>query len=176
MQESDRDGSEAEGSDEDEDTEAKAERLGRRLAPNQNQSEQPHTSGRQAADARVRTAVAEGRGTQGTQKRGGSKDGSREVDTDEGGRLCATEGPIAVEGDKQTRRKQAAGGSGSDRGQIEATGSEGAAAFSGSGRGVLAAVAQQQREQLLSARPGATQFPHTRLLVIGAEYDQSAMR
>ena len=157
VQESDEAGSDVEASDEDEDAEAKAERLGRRLA--QQQDAQPSTSGRQAAEARVRAAVLEGRGARIKRKGKGGEVGTADLDQEGDGRLCAMDGPVAVQADGQVGQKQAVGNGvrlGSKREQIgrdrEAAAANG---VSKSSRDVLAGVARQQRDLLLSLQPGA---------------------
>lgn len=154
MQEPDEAGSDAEASDEDEDAEAKAERLGRRLA--QNEILQPSTSGRQAAEDRVRAAVSEGRGARSKRKGRSSEAAATELDQEGDGRFCATEGPVAVQANGQVGQKQKGLRVGSKRDQA---GSDmEAAAASGvniGSRDVLAAVARQQREHLMNSQPGA---------------------
>ena len=154
MQESDEAGSDAEASDEDEDAEAKVERLGRRLA--QNQDLQPSTSGRQAAEDRVRAAVSEGRGARPKRKGRSSEAAATELDQEGDGRLCATEGPVVVQVNGQIGQKQKGLRLGSKRDQagwdMEAAAASGVNIGS---RNVLAAVARQQREHLLSSQSGA---------------------
>lgn len=155
-QEADEHGSDVDFSDGDEDAEAKAERLGRRLAPGQD--EQPSTSGRQAAEARVRAAATERRAAQAPSKGKGSKRRLTEGDQGEDGRLCATDGPVAVSGSGRVSEQTAGAVRRSKRQQEQRgwSGSETAAAVAdGEGRDVLAVVAQQQRELLLKSQSGA---------------------
>ncbi|BDA46715.1 probable U3 small nucleolar RNA-associated protein 14 homolog A [Coccomyxa sp. Obi] len=160
-EEADEHGSDADFSDEDEDAEAKAERLGSRLAPDQDK--QPSTSGRQAAEARVRAAATERQAAKAPSKGKGSKGGPTEADQGEDGRLCATDGPVAVSGSGLIS-KQAMGATRRSKRQQEQRGWDGSkrapVVADGEGRGVLAAVAQQQRELLLnlqsSAKPNGT--------------------
>ncbi len=160
IQESDEAGSDAEVSDEDEDADAKAERMGRRLAGT-DPGAQPSTSGRQAAEARVRAAVSEGGGARAKRKGTRSEAGPTEPDEAGDSRVCITEGPVAVQSDEQVSRRRTRSASQQQPADVDGIGGEAALVASGvngGSRDVFAAVARQQREQLLAAQPGA--MPH----------------
>lgn len=154
----------AASSDEDEDAEAKAERLGQRLAAAAAQAEEdgPSTSGREAAAARVRAAAAASASSQKRQsrRRKGSNADQEAAAADDnaggGGRLCMTAGTLEVwSGDLQAARQQAVNPAGD---QMLANGAsqirEDGIVAGSSSKSVLAAAARKQRQDFISQKPG----------------------